>query len=206
MRLDQLALFYPELATLIAEGCRMLPVVIPVDLTFNDSTGIVTGSVAEGSFPSVLDQPVLLQGITWVVERPNADTGSVFKGQNDYFTAQDPYVDVGIELVSSKVVPRYTLQVRPTPLPNLASSISDDFLAGWLLEPLQNPLVTARLTRDLEADENPYRVRLGFRGIQIDCIADIWRACCAAPREDLRARCLAGIKNQGLRELASLSV
>lgn len=194
MRLDQLALYYPEIAVLVAEGCRMLPVVIPVDLVFNSTTGLVIGSEATGSFPQVLSEPVVIQGITYVVERPNADNGSVLKGQQDYYTGLDPYVDTSIELVSSKVVPRYTINVGPTALPNLVSSWADCWPAGWLLEPFQNPLVTGRLTRDLEADENPYRVRLGFRGIQIDCLADIFRTCCAASRDELRARCLAGIK------------
>jgi hypothetical protein len=194
MRLEQLALFYPEVAALIAEGCRALPLVMSVDLVWNDSTGIATGDEATGSFANVLSEPFLIQGITYVVERPNAFNGNVLKGDSDVKTGEDPYVDASIMLISSKVVPRYTIQVGATALPNITSRFEDFWPQGWLLEPLQNPLVTGRLTRDLEVDENPYRVRLGFRGLQIDCLADVFRTCCAAPRDDLRARCLAGIK------------
>lgn len=194
MRLDQLSLFYPEIACIVAEGCAVLPLVVSVDLVFNSTTGIIIGSVATGAFPNALAQPFLVQGITYVVERPNADTGSILKGQNDWYTGLDPYVDASIELVSGKMVPRYTLQVGATALPNLVSDFRDCWPQGWLLEPFQNPLVTGRLTRNLTASENPYRVRIGFRGLQIDCLADIFRTCCGEPREKLRARCLAGIK------------
>lgn len=185
---------YPDVAVAIVEGCRLHPASVPVEIIFNSSTGTAQGDTAVGAFPSILAQPLLIQSVDYVVERPNAYNGSIFKCQSDYYTAQVPYVDLTVNVDFGRSMPRYTISADFIPLSIFGSKFRARWPSGWFLDGYQGLKVSAKLTRQLEPDENPYRIVLTFNGWTLFCADQVFADCSSCSRGELRERFLAGVK------------
>jgi len=151
----------PEVALYFMSGATFVPVLLSITLTFDATSGIVDGSTTAGSLASPVGATTWVNEFDYALERKNADVGSVFKGQNDEFTKQNPYVDVNV------LVPYAPISYLLTPDVVALGTLKGKCI-NWTLR--KNATVTAngKLTRTLQASENPYIVKMTLIGYQIN--------------------------------------
>jgi hypothetical protein len=151
----------PEVALYLLSGARFVPVLLGITWTFDSTSGITEGKTTDASLGSPLGATTWINQTKYVLERKNADIGSTFKGQNDVFTGRDPYVDVNI------LVPYAPISYLITPEYIALGTLADTCI-NWTLRKNATVTGTARLSRDLQASENPYIIKLTLIGYQIN--------------------------------------
>ena len=188
LRPESIAAYNPEVALYLLEGVPLVPVFLPLTLTFDDTTGLTTGKTATGTLPFPVATVTWLHTVRYTVERPNADVGSVLKGQNDYFTSLTPYVDVQLS------VPNAPITYLPTPQFIALATLADDCV-NWTLRRIASVIISGKLTRDLQDNENPYRIKMTLQGVQVNPQTELEETVGSLSlRDQMAACCCGGVK------------
>lgn len=151
----------PEVALYLMSGAAFVPVFLAISLTFDSTSGISDGDTTTGSLSSPVGAKTWINEFSYVVERKNADTGSVWKGQNDYYTGLVPYVDVNV------LVPYAPISHLLTPDVVALGTLANRCI-NWTLRQNATVTINGKLTRTLQDAENPYVIKTTLIGYQIN--------------------------------------
>jgi hypothetical protein len=135
--------------------------IIPVTVTWEAGTA---DQFLRGRQNGIVETDLWIRYIYTTVERPNAFAGSLFKSQSDYFNAQQPNVDVTLDI---KSYCRYQIAISPFPLQLLSGAFECACPIGLVLGCAAQIEATFQNRRALAADEVPMRATVALWGIRL---------------------------------------
>lgn len=159
-----IAVTNPRLAALLLSGQFKGPKSYPLEIQFDAGAA---GTRIQENFPERFYNDAWVLDFCYTVQRPQAFTGNIGKGESDVYNARMPYIDVSIYIPGPD---RIQVTEGMVPLENVANFGDSDrhFMdRGWVFSRESNMQVTAVLTRGLVEDEVPYRVVLTVNVLEL---------------------------------------
>jgi len=164
----------PRIAYMLLAGPRMQLQVLTASASFP------SGSTVDGTpIPATLDQQLpeefYVVDLAYQVATPNANAGSLFKGQQDYYNALSPGIDAQIQVTAGIGGVPYVVNDEFAPIEGLARHTdqaeggSCSWANGWPLGLSSTVLFKLVLTRAYTAAELPCNVTFFLRSHYMAC-------------------------------------
>lgn len=107
---------------------------------------------------------ILIRQVKVTVRRPNAFSGNIFKPQSDHFNAENPNINVELEIDSFC---RHLISSTPVPLENIEVMFDCECPPLIILKCYAKILAYFTLRRALAPSELPMDVHITFHGIRL---------------------------------------
>jgi hypothetical protein len=136
--LDEVAAASPQVALCRVLRIPLQPRLLSIRATFNDTTTVVgpytwaitggsTGAIIE---PTRLDQFAIVDSMVFNIDQPNANSGSQFKPETDYYFRYQSGIAATMIVDGA---PRYTPSADYTPIDLLCAMMNEAWAYGWVL-------------------------------------------------------------------------
>ena len=169
----KVAVVNPQLAYYLAKVGAQQRLIGFQTLSLTIESGTVD-SPLEATFPTTLGEDFYVLDIRSTVQRPTAFAGSIFKGQSDFYNAQQSGLYVRMQVVGGLPGRRYVINDQYAPLeiiaPN-ASSVGNSLIVGLdaVLQYSQSVRADFTLRRAYAPSELPLEVSISFLGWSLGC-------------------------------------
>jgi hypothetical protein len=143
--------------------------------TLVTSASLVAGQVYSADLDEPIGDDFFVTDVRSTVNRPLAFAGSIWKAQSDVYNAQNPNIDVRMQVKGGLSGQGYVINANFTPLeliaPPIAGNTSSPMLCNFLLGTMQTVTCEFVFNRAPADDENPTRVTISFKGWRVGCTA-----------------------------------
>jgi hypothetical protein len=156
--ISELAGYSPQIALARAKGVQFAPYLLNCRATFTDTTTTTLNPSSLEGGQGAINQPSIIDRITYEIDAPNSFAGNVFKPEHDFFYQRQSGISATLAVQGA---PRYTISPYFTPLSTLLASLSEGWPCGWVLN--YNQTIVMQFQQSIPVESTPTSVIVTFR-------------------------------------------